>query len=57
MCILREADGKATAAQASVLPSNVRGFARLPRLLYITKADSRSTVQGATETSISPIRL
>lgn len=42
--ILREVDGKAMVASASVLPSNVRAFARLPRLLYITKANSRSTV-------------
>jgi len=43
MGILREMDG-ATATHASVLPPNVRAFARLPRLLYITKANSRSTV-------------
>ncbi len=40
--ILREADGNAEAA--SVLPSNVRQFARLPRVVFITKANSRSTV-------------
>src|SRR5215475_6857557 len=40
--ILREAEGKA--AGVTALPSNVRAFARLPRLLYITKANSRSTV-------------
>ena len=40
--ILREAEGKGVSATA--LPSNVRAFARLPRLLYITKANSRSTV-------------
>ncbi|HEY7182351.1 MAG TPA: NAD-glutamate dehydrogenase, partial [Blastocatellia bacterium] len=39
--ILREGNGKSS---ASVLPSNLRAFARLPRLLYITKANSRSTV-------------
>jgi glutamate dehydrogenase len=42
--ILREGDGKSTASGASTLPSNVRAFARLPRLLYITKANSRSTI-------------
>jgi len=42
--ILREVDGKSALPSASVLPSNVRAFARLPRLLYITKANSRSTV-------------
>ncbi|MGH9753132.1 MAG: NAD-glutamate dehydrogenase, partial [Blastocatellia bacterium] len=41
--ILREAEGKATTPSATALPSNVRAFARLPRLLYITKANSRST--------------
>jgi glutamate dehydrogenase len=41
--ILREDDGK-SAVPASTLPSNVRDFARLPRLVYITKANSRSTV-------------
>jgi glutamate dehydrogenase len=40
--ILREAEGKT--AGVTALPSNVRAFARLPRLLYITKANSRSTV-------------
>ncbi len=44
MGILREMDGGTTVASASVLPPNVRTFARLPRLLYITKANSRSTV-------------
>ncbi|MBO0859464.1 MAG: NAD-glutamate dehydrogenase, partial [Chloracidobacterium sp.] len=39
--ILREGNGKSS---ASALPSNLRAFARLPRLLYITKANSRSTV-------------
>ncbi len=42
--ILREIDGKAAIPSASVLPTNVRAFARLPSLLYITKANSRSTV-------------
>src|SRR5262245_2839302 len=40
--ILREVEGKA--ASPTTLPSNVVAFARLPRLLYITKANSRSTV-------------
>ncbi|MGH8672906.1 MAG: NAD-glutamate dehydrogenase, partial [Burkholderiales bacterium] len=40
--ILREADGNAE--RASVLPPNVREFARLRRLVFITKANSRSTV-------------
>ncbi|MGH9766654.1 MAG: NAD-glutamate dehydrogenase, partial [Blastocatellia bacterium] len=42
--ILREAPDRAAVPSASALPSNVRAFARLPRLLYITKANSRSTV-------------
>jgi glutamate dehydrogenase len=45
--ILREDNGKSSVAGnsgASILPSNLRAFARLPRLLYITKANSRSTV-------------
>ncbi|HEX5083715.1 MAG TPA: NAD-glutamate dehydrogenase [Blastocatellia bacterium] len=45
--ILREGNGKSSGAGgsgASILPSNLRAFARLPRLLYITKANSRSTV-------------
>jgi glutamate dehydrogenase len=42
--ILREGNGKSTVSGASALPSNLRAFARLPRLLYITKANSRSTV-------------
>src|SRR5262249_33589969 len=42
--ILREVEGKATVTSASVLPSNVRAFARLPRLLYITKATPPSPV-------------
>ncbi len=42
--ILREAEGEAAAGSVSVLPSNVRAFARQPRLVFITKANSRSTV-------------
>jgi glutamate dehydrogenase len=42
--ILREGNGKSGGSGASALPSNLRAFARLPRLLYITKANSRSTV-------------
>src|SRR5262245_8965080 len=42
--ILRETDGKTASAGPSTLPPNVRAFARLPRLVYITKANSRSTV-------------
>jgi glutamate dehydrogenase len=44
MGILRETDGSMAVANPSLLPPNVRTFARLPRLLYITKANSRSTV-------------
>ena len=41
--ILREEDRK-SGVPASALPPNVQEFARLPRLVYITKANSRSTV-------------
>ena len=44
MGILRETDSGLTGPQISVLPLNVRAFAHLPRLLYITKANSRSSV-------------
>jgi glutamate dehydrogenase len=42
--ILREASGRGTVALPSKLPLKARAFARLPRLVYITKANSRSTV-------------
>ncbi len=41
--ILREQDGQTT-APPTVLPENQREFARLPRLVYVTKANSRSTI-------------
>jgi glutamate dehydrogenase len=40
--ILRETDGQPHTP--SVLPPNMREFARQPRLLFVTKANSRSTV-------------
>ncbi len=42
--ILREANGRGVVASTSVLPPNVRAFARQPKLVFITKANSRSTV-------------
>ncbi|MCI0388187.1 MAG: NAD-glutamate dehydrogenase [Acidobacteria bacterium] len=42
--ILREANGNAAVESISVLPSNVRAFARQPKIVFITKANSRSTV-------------
>ncbi|MFN0085177.1 MAG: NAD-glutamate dehydrogenase [Blastocatellia bacterium] len=41
--ILRKKIGKTTEGP-SVLPDNLRVFARLPRIVFITKANSRSTV-------------
>jgi glutamate dehydrogenase len=42
--ILRETDSLTEVARTSILPPNLREFARQPRLVYITKANSRSTV-------------
>ena len=42
--ILRESNSKADAPSTSVLPANLRFFARLPRLVFVTKANSRSTI-------------
>src|SRR5262249_49615286 len=42
--IWREVNEKVSSPGPSVLPSNLREFARRPRLLYVTKANPRSTV-------------
>ncbi len=42
--LLRETGGRDVAASFAKLPPEQRGFARLPELLIITKANSRSTV-------------
>ncbi|MGH9844076.1 MAG: NAD-glutamate dehydrogenase, partial [Blastocatellia bacterium] len=42
--ILRESNFKPGVSSTSVLPANLRAFARLPRLVFVTKANSRSTV-------------
>ena len=42
--ILREGADRPAATQVSLLPENQRAFARLPRLVYVTKANSRATV-------------
>ncbi|MDX2032713.1 MAG: NAD-glutamate dehydrogenase, partial [Blastocatellia bacterium] len=41
--ILRKTNGKAVEGP-TVLPDNLRAFARLPRIVFVTKANSRSTV-------------
>ncbi|NOT63538.1 MAG: NAD-glutamate dehydrogenase, partial [Acidobacteria bacterium] len=42
--ILRERADRPMATQVSLLPESQRAFARLPRLVFVTKANSRSTV-------------
>jgi glutamate dehydrogenase len=42
--ILREGEQKAVATSFAALPPEVRAYARVPELLIITKANSRSTV-------------
>ena len=42
--ILREGEQKAVATSFAALPAEVRAYARVPELLIITKANSRSTV-------------
>ncbi len=45
--ILRERAGHEVSAQPSILPANQRAFARLPRLVFVTKANSKATVHRA----------
>ncbi|MBI3423271.1 MAG: NAD-glutamate dehydrogenase [Acidobacteria bacterium] len=42
--ILREREGHEVSGQPSILPANQRAFARLPRLVFVTKANSKATV-------------